>query len=298
MAKPVNSKVELTHFKGSQLDDMLAPVRDIARGAGRILRTMQPQDLQVQDDPSGPVTLADNAANDFILKGLIEAFGTKQFAYLSEETYKRRAEGITIPPEIPTWIIDPLDGTREYIQGTGEYAVHIALVQQFRPILAVVGKPADKAIYFARYQGGSFVQRGSQAPLPIRVARKEKLDEFTVVTSRSHRSDKLNQLLQNFPCPNQISVGSLGGKIAAILEHQAEVDLSVSGKSAPKDWDLAAPELVLTEAGGKLTRFDGSVLMYNQEDVNQWGALIASNGTCHEKLCKEATRILADVELG
>jgi 3'(2'), 5'-bisphosphate nucleotidase len=298
MGKPLDNKGDLTHFKGAQMDDMLAPVREIARGAARILRTMQPQDLQVQEDPTGPVTAADNAANDFILRALIETFGTKQFAYLSEETYKRRSEGVIIPPEIPTWIIDPLDGTREYIQGTGEYAVHIALVQQFRPILAVVAKPADRAIYFARHQGGSFVQRGSQAPMPIRVSRQEKLEEFTVVTSRSHRDAKLNMILQNFPCPKQIAVGSLGGKIVAILEHQAEVYLSVSGKSAPKDWDLAAPELVLTEAGGKLTRFDGSCLMYNQEDVNQWGALIATNATCHEKLCKEATRILADIEVG
>ena len=120
--------------------------------------------------------------------------------------------------------------------------------------------------------------------------------DLSIVTSRSHRGDRFNQLLQKLPCQNQISVGSIGCKIATIVEQKADVYIALSGKSAPKDWDLAAPELILTEAGGRFTRFDGSTLQYNRGDVSQWGGLLASNGCCHGAICREAEEILAGID--
>ncbi|MEM1427393.1 MAG: inositol monophosphatase family protein, partial [Cyanobacteria bacterium P01_H01_bin.130] len=117
-----------------------------------------------------------------------------------------------------------------------------------------------------------------------------------VVVSRSHRDDRFNQLIQKLPTGGQTAVGSVGGKIAAIVEQKADIYLSLSGKSAPKDWDMAAPELVLTEAGGKFTHFDGQPLIYNQGDPCQWGGRAASNGLCHEALCQAVTEILADID--
>ena len=102
--------------------------------------------------------------------------------------------------------------------------------------------------------------------------------------------------MQKLPCQNQKAVGSIGCKIATIVEQQADVYISMSGKSAPKDWDLAAPELILTEAGGMFTHFDGTPLMYNQGDINQWGGLLASNGQYHAELCAKAERILAGLD--
>jgi 3'(2'), 5'-bisphosphate nucleotidase len=76
------------------------------------------------------------------------------------------------------------------------------------------------------------------------------------------------------------------------VEQQADIYISLSGKSAPKDWDMAAPELILTEAGGKFTHFDRQPLQYNTGDVNQWGGLLASNAQHHDILCKLAEDIL------
>jgi len=194
------------------------------------------------------------------------------------------------------WVIDPLDGTRDYINNTGEYAVQIALVQSQRPILAVVACPAAHTLYFATLGHGTFRERKGEAPTRVQVSQRNQVAELTVVASRSHRDERFIQLLKRFPCQQQRSVGSVGGKVAAILEQQADVYLSLSGKSAPKDWDLAAPELILTEAGGQFTHFDGSPLLYNREDVSQWGGLLASNGTCHATLCAAATQILADLD--
>ena len=82
------------------------------------------------------------------------------------------------------------------------------------------------------------------------------------------------------------------------MEKTSDIYISLSGKSAAKDWDFAAPELILTEAGGKFTHENGDPLIYNRGDVRQWGCLIASNGHCHQALCEQATQLLAKIDKG
>jgi len=276
-----------------QFKQWLEIAREVGWGAADVLLTAEHADLEIQHDDEGPVTAADTAVNTYILDNLRTRLPDHGFAYLTEETFKTQPESqrLTTPY---VWIIDPLDGTKEFIQHSGEYAVHIALVHQHRPILAVVVRPAVGKLYFAVLGGGTFVEQRDGTIAAVQVSQRTQLDELIVVTSRSHRSDRLNQLMQQFPCQTQKSVGSLGGKFAAIVEQEADIYVSISGKSAPKDWDLAAPELILTEAGGKFTRFDGTPLLYNQEDVAQWGGLLASNGQRHEELCAQAAKILAN----
>ncbi|EKQ68983.1 3'-phosphoadenosine 5'-phosphosulfate (PAPS) 3'-phosphatase [Leptolyngbyaceae cyanobacterium JSC-12] len=276
-----------------QFQEWLEVARKVGWGAADILLTAEQADLNIQHDDEGPVTAADIAANTYIVDNLQARLPDCGFAYLTEETFKTqpKSQRLTAPY---VWIIDPLDGTKEFIQRSGEYAVHIALVHQHRPILAVVARPAIGKLYFASLGGGTFVEQRDGSIAPVHVSQRTEFDELIVVTSRSHRSDLLNQLMQQFPCQTQKSVGSLGGKFAAIAEQEADVYVSLSGKSAPKDWDLAAPELILTEAGGKFTRFDGTSLLYNQKEVAQWGGLLASNGSRHEELCAQATEILAN----
>jgi len=277
------------------LQELLTIARVVGWGAGEILLATQQSDLEVQDLADGPVTIADAAANDYILKTLHANLGTEDFGYLTEETYKLQPASDRLEKSF-VWIIDPLDGTKEYIQKTGEFAVHIALVHDHRPVVAVVACPAVGRLYFAALGSGTFVEQKDGTIAPVQVSQRHQFEQMIVVTSRSHRSDRFNQLMQQFPCQTQKSVGSLGGKIAAIVDQHADVYLSLSGSSAPKDWDLAAPELILTEAGGKFTHFDGTPLLYNREDVTQWGGLLASNGTCHDTLCTEATRILTAID--
>lgn len=284
--------MELTE---AELQELLAIARRIGWGAGEILLSLQNSDLQVQNAAGDPVTIADEAANRYILNNLQASLGTRDFAYLSEETYQQQAPEERLNRPL-VWVIDPLDGTKDFIQKTGEFAVHIALVQEQRPILAVVACPAMGKLYFATRGGGCFVEKLDGTIASRSVADRSQVEELTVVASRSHRNQRFNQLMQRFPVQKQRAVGSIGGKIAAIVEQQADLYISLSGKSAPKDWDLAAPELILTEAGGCLTRFDGSLLHYNQADVSQWGGLLASNGPCHSFLCEAANRILTELE--
>lgn len=283
------------------LSDILAIAREVSWGAADILHSYyhgktQDFDLEVQYKQNEPVTVADITVSKYILEKLQTALGNEDFAYISEETYTSPISKVAQPHDW-VWIIDPLDGTRGFIEKTGDYAVHIALVQNHRPVLAVVAVPESEKLYYAIKDGGTFVEtRNGSIPLQISSSISTKgLEDLTIVVSRSHRNQRLEYLLQHLPCQNQKAVGSVGCKIATILEQQADVYISLSGKSAPKDWDIAAPELILTEAGGKFTHFDGTPLQYNTGDINQWGNLLASNSQYHETLCQEAEKILAQL---
>ncbi len=285
----------MKYLQATELQELLTIARSIGWGAADMLLNVQLSDLDIQDATGEPITAADTAVDAYILNNLHASLGTRAFAYLTEETYKTQPSHERLSKPL-VWVIDPLDGTKDFIKGTGEYAVHMALLEDDRPILAVVVCPAAATLYFATLGNGTFVERQHETPVSIYVSQRSRVEELTIVTSRTHRNERFNQLMQQFPVQNQRSVGSVGGKIAAILQQQADVYVSLSGTSAPKDWDLAAPELILTEAGGRLTHFDGSLLRYNQEDVSQWGGLLASNGLCHDVLCAEATRILAAID--
>jgi 3'(2'), 5'-bisphosphate nucleotidase len=279
------------------IQEILAIACSVGWGAGDILQsyyhgTVKDFDLEVQYKQNEPVTVADVAVSQYILEKLQGSLGNEDFGYISEETYKVQA---ALSQEL-VWIIDPLDGTRDFIQKTGEYAVHIALVKEKRPILAVVAVPEAEKLYYAIKGGGAFVETRQRQSQKIQVSSRENIQDLTVVVSRSHRNERLDYLLEKLPFANQKAVGSVGCKIATIVEQKADAYISLSGKSAPKDWDIAAPELILTEAGGKYTHFDGTLLQYNTGDINQWGGLLASNGQFHEELCQQAEAILAEFD--
>lgn len=278
------------------MEELLTIARSIGWGAAAILLDIQDSKYSIEGSGHDLVTPADRAADSYILQRLQAEFGTQEFGYLTEETYKTQPLSDRLQKS-RVWIVDPLDGTWDYVHKTGEYAVHIALVENDRPILAIVVCPAVYKLYYATLGQGAFVETRYrdtlEAPQQLQVTTNDRLESFCLVISRNHREKRLNHLLQQLPCQNQRYIGSVGGKIAALVEKNADAYVAMSGQSAPKDWDLAAPELVLTEAGGKLSRFDGSLLRYNQPDISQWGGYLASNGHCHDEICAKATAILA-----
>ncbi len=275
-----------------RLREVLAIARQIGWGAGDVLQSYYKGDIKnISDKKDGPVTKADLAANHYILENFQAKLGTEDFAYLSEETY----DGNKI--EHPwVWIIDPLDGTRDFIDQTGEYAVHICLVHEGRPMIAVVVVPEAEKLYFALKGHGTCVETRDGSVTPIQVSERNKPEDLYLVASRTHRDQRFQDLLDRLPFKDRNYVGSVGCKIAHILEQKSDVYISLSGKSAAKDWDFAAPELILTEAGGKFSYFEGNEVLYNQGDVVKWGGIMASNGPCHAELCEQAIAILAELD--
>ena len=270
----------LSHLTLTEILDLTI---EVSQSAAVILKSYyrgSNENLEVLDKSEGPVTAADRAVDKHILDE-IRALCGDSCGYLTEETYQPG------DPELPqdwVWIIDPLDGTRDFIDKTGEYAIHIALTYKHRPVLAVVTIPESDRLYAAIEDGGTWLVTTDGVRTPVKVSQGKQVTDLVVVASRNHRNEGLVSLLARLPCQQQLEVGSIGCKIAAILEHRADVYVSLSGKSAPKDWDFAAPELILTEAGGQFTHSDGSWPLYNYDDVSQWGCLIASNGEWHQEL--------------
>jgi 3'(2'), 5'-bisphosphate nucleotidase len=279
------------------LNNLTAIARQVAWGSMDILRAyyrgeINQGNLEIQDSKKGPVTAADLATNHYILEQLQAQLGMEKFGYLSEETYT----GDQALTEEFVWIIDPLDGTRDFIDKTGEYAIHLALTHQGYPLLAVVAIPEAEAIYFAIKNQGTYRENRGGNLEKITVSQRRNPQEMCLVASRSHRDQRLQNLLERLPFKECLSVGSVGCKVVTILNHKADVYISLSGTSAPKDWDFAAPELILTEAGGKFTYFDKTPLKYNQGDVKKWGAIMASNGYSHENLCELGVQILEEID--
>ena len=292
---------------GVSLDDLLVKLRQLSWGAADILRAYArgeqpphgfPQALSVDLGGEGPVSAADLAVNRWLLDGLGAAFPDADWILLSEETAK---EQLTPGEPLPSgwlWILDPLDGTKDFLQGTGEYAVHLALVQGQRPVLGVVLLPEAEELWFGVLGEGAWCEDREGKRTPVVFSSRDQLEELILVASRSHRDDRLEQLIQQLNLAGSKAVGSVGCKVATILRGETDLYVSLSGRSAPKDWDMAAPEAVLMAAGGAFTHADGRPLTYNTGDVRQAGCLIASHGKTHAALCEQAARAMKIIDPG
>ena len=270
----------------------------VAWGASDILSSYyhgQDDKLEVKDKKDGPVTKADLAANKHILENLRAKFSNEDFGFLSEETFDvKKAEPVA---KDWVWIIDPLDGTRDFIDKTGEYGFHIALAYQGRPVIGIVGIPEAGKLYYAVKGQGTFVQtKEDQKITPIEVSKRKTLEELYLIVSRSHRDERFQKLIDTLPFKGKKYMGGVGGKISTILEQESDVYISLSGKSAAKDWDFAAPELILTEAGGKFSYETGEPVLYNQGDVKKWGCIVATNGNCHDELCQKISATIEEID--
>ena len=213
-----------------------------AQGAADILLEHRSH-FEIGGDTDSPVTSADLAANDYILSNLQHYLGTHEYGYLSEETFKHQNSDDRRKNWI--WIIDPLDGTKDYIQNTGDYAVQIALVYQGRPVIAAVACPAKQKLYSAMVGNGTWIEDNAGNRHQARVSKRSKRSEMMIVTSRNHRGEKLQEYINILNIYSQRQMGGIGCKLSAIVEQDADLYLSISGKTAPKDWDFAAPELIL-----------------------------------------------------
>ncbi len=291
--------------------DLLEELRRLCWGAADILRAYArgevppfgfPPALQVEEGGEGPVSAADLAVNRWLLEGLAGAFPGAGWTVLSEETAKAQLEpGQPLAAEW-LWILDPLDGTRDFLQGTGEYAVHLALVRGRRPVLGVVLLPEPEELWFGlpAPEGAGEAWRENRAGerfAPTLSGRRDPA-ELVLVASRNHRDERLERLLERLAPGGTRAIGSVGGKVATILRGETDLYVSLSGRSAPKDWDMAAPEAVLRAAGGAFSHADGRPLTYNSGDVRQAGCLIASHGPAHGELCRRAAAAMAAIDPG
>ncbi len=255
----------------------------------------------IEEKADGPCTEADRAADLAILERLRRTFPPDRYGYLSEETVDDRDR----LNHDRVWIIDPIDGTRDFINGTGNFAIHIALVErmadlQWHPVAAVVYLPVLGRLYSAVRGEGAHRQHVPAPPKPgdwdnprqpLRVSNRAEPQNMRSVVSNANRTSRLMRLIHSLQLEDHWHVGSLGVKLSAIADGEAELYVNLSQGKA-KEWDTCAPHLILSEAGGMMTDLAGAPITYNQPDVHHNAGLLASNGPAHHMLIDHVRRFL------
>tara|TARA_B100000989_G_scaffold105649_1_gene77441 strand:- start:357 stop:1265 length:909 start_codon:yes stop_codon:yes gene_type:complete len=240
-----------------------------------------------------PVTLADLKVNEIIIKGINEKYKSIKWDILSEENVKI-SSGIFSSTNDWIWVLDPLDGTKDFIQGTGNYAMHLALNFKQKPYIGFVLIPDKNQLWIADGKKTWCEKRDGSKYKPI-LLKDKNLKEMTLVTSKNHGNEILNNLIQNINFCKVEIMGSIGCKIASIVRGESDIYicLSMPGKSSPKDWDFAAPESILKAAGGAITNLDNQELSYGKNSFEQGGIIVATNDKkTHEKKCLEIKKII------
>jgi len=238
-------------------------IRRIALSAGKVILDIYGGTIEsrLKDDQS-PVTEADEKAEALIIAGLAEHFPA--IPVVAEESV---AAGRI--PDISGgtfWLVDPLDGTREFISRNGEFTVNIALIADGKPVLGVVYAPARGRLYTGTPEGASLSLVGADgvagAARPIH-CRKPGADGLVVVASRSHRDSKTNDYLAAIRVRELVAAGS-SLKFCLVAEGRADLYPRL-GRTM--EWDIAAGHAVLAAAGGTVTTLEGALMVYGKAPV-------------------------------
>ena len=252
-------------------------------------------DILKNDNEEDPVTLADLKVNEIIIKRINEKYKDVDWDILSEENVKVSSKNFESNNDW-IWILDPLDGTKDFIQRTGNYAIHLALNFKQKPYIGFVLIPDKNQLWITDGKKTWCEKRDGSKYEPV-LLRNKNLQEMTLVTSKNHGNEILRNLIQkiNF-CKVEI-MGSIGCKLASIVSGDSDIYicLSLPGKSSPKDWDFAAPESILKAAGGAITNLDNQELCYGKSNFEQGGIIVATNNkNTHGRICLEIKKIIQE----
>ena len=290
---------------GLDLNDLIDDLRDLSWEVSDILlyyansikNSEQKKDFLKNKNNDDPVTLADLEVNDLIIKRINEKYEDFNWEILSEENFKINPQYLDNAEWL--WVLDPLDGTKDFIQGTGNYAMHLALNYKKKPYIGVVLIPEKDELWIAHAEKIWCEKRDGSIRKP-NLSEKNILQEMTIVTSKNHRNQRLRDLIEKINFKKTIVMGSIGCKVASIIRGESDIyiALSLPGKSAPKDWDFAAPEAILKAAGGYITNIDNDDLVYNKTDLKHPGIIIASNNKRnHKRICSQIKEIIEGYNL-
>lgn len=251
------------------LNELINPIVDLAVDAGKAILEVYATDFDVQEKgDKSPLTQADLASHHCIVRGL--GVLTPDIPVISEE------EGLPSFAERGQWqrywLIDPLDGTKEFVNRNGEFTVNIALIDSNRPIFGVVHVPVQDKTYIGCEGHGSELREGDSTT-SISVAAVSG-DPVRIVGSRSHRGSSLDAFLAKVGESDMLPMGS-SLKFCVVAEGRADIYPRLGLTS---EWDTAAAQAVVEQAGGKVLELDGKPLSYNaKEDIlNPWFVVIGA----------------------
>lgn len=238
--------------------ELLPAVTELAERAGRAILEIYNDQYEVERKAdTSPLTSADIAAHELIEQGLRSLW--PDLPVLSEESaessYSERGSWRRY------WLVDPLDGTREFIKGNGEFTVNIALIDDGVPVLGVVHAPVIEVTYFAARDSGAWKRVGGHEPERIQVAALSD-GPVRVAGSRSHANERLAAYLDRL---GEHELHPMGSSLKSCLVAEGTADL-YPRLGPTSEWDTAAAQAVVEAAGGQVTDTEGRTLRYNQTD--------------------------------
>ena len=271
--------------------DEIEVATELARAAGAVLLEHYHSPFLIEQkinalDEIEEVTAADREANELIVSRLREEFpGDGILAEESSDSEHRLDKD-------RVWLIDPMDGTKNFIARDGDFAVQIGLAVNGESVAGVVYQPVREVLYRAVRGQGSWIEAAGEPPARMLVSNRREPGEMVLASSRSHRSPRMERVVGVFGFKDEMRRGSVGVKIGLIAEQQADLYLHLSPST--KQWDTCAPEIILVEAGGLLTDLFGQPIRYNGVRIDNRNGIVATNTAAHEMVIENLAPLLKE----
>ena len=265
--------------------------KDLARRAGLEILEYYAREI-IAEEKLGvdlhyePVTAADRAASKLIVAGVEAVF--PEDAILSEEeadVVERRLGRERV------WVIDPIDGTAGFVKKDGDFAVQIGFAVGGEAVAGVVLLPYHDVMYSASKGGGAWRESGGKTER-IAVSDESDFTKMMVAVSRNHRSPKMMAIKREFRVKGEVDRGSVGLKVGLLAERRADLYIHLSPRT--KLWDTCAPQIILEEAGGRMTDLFGEDFRYDIEDLQNHGGIVATNGKVHDEVIRRLKPLLRE----
>ena len=253
----------------------LATAEEIALEAARLVRGYHGTDFAVHAKAGNePVTEADRAANTLIVDRLHAAFPAD--AILSEEIPD---DGARLG-HARVWMVDPIDGTSDFIAGDTGFVVMIGLVVDGRPLVGAVAHPLTGRVYGGVVGEGAWRRDPEGSRVALRTSTLARPPGIRLVASKTHRTPRVDAVKRALGITDELNVGSVGLKIGLVSEASRDLYVYTGGRT--KIWDTCGPEAILHGAGGRMTDLDGQPLVYDRAELYNRRGIVASNGPLHD----------------
>tara|TARA_Y100001936_G_C15899329_1_gene572392 strand:+ start:85 stop:906 length:822 start_codon:yes stop_codon:yes gene_type:complete len=263
----------------SSLPELGRILEGIVRAGEKVIEIYETDFSTEKKEDDSPITQADIESNQ-ILKQVLTETG---ITILSEEEKDDKNRLF----EEKVWIVDPLDGTTDFVNRTGEFTIMVGLVENHKSILGMIYWPTKKKMYLAESKKGAYCYDDGKWQ-KIDVSMISELQNCQALVSRHHLSEKEKKLLDEMEISVVTGMGS-SLKVTEIASGNAEVFVTTTNKM--KQWDTCASNCIISEAGGKMTDLFGNEFSYNTEEVHHENGILATNGSIHQDALDAISRL-------
>ncbi len=263
-----------------ELDVALAAARE----AMGVIMHVYARDFEVHyKDAREPVTEADRLANELICGRLAAAFPSDGIV-AEESAPSDPAQLASALARERVWLVDPLDGTKEFVGRYDEFSVMIGLCVAGTPVVGVVAMPVQDVVAIGAQDTGAWSIDASGARRALRVSSKRSVGESSMLMSRSHRSERLLAVATALAPAQQVLSGSVGIKCVRIASGTDELYVNLPSRRGARLWDACGPEAIVRAAGGRVSTVFGEPIAYQGPEVGLVRGMVATNGAIHDEV--------------